>query len=294
MSATLTIVYNYTPSAADPGVLVIRRDLDGYFFDDFDDAFRAVPTTGYVIATESATVPGLYSWSISQSWDDGLYQVLWYASSAMDTMPEITSIVLANFLVVDQVTDIENAVADNVDYMQSVFNRLFPFVSAEAMTETATIGWDGDSWPTGCKLSLEAVSFTRQSSPTPRFYDLWDHGTLCNLVSDGAGGVMVEVGSWAGPPPADHLLGISDVGWSVSGPMPAGTLTITSAGTAGTHKTKFKIRIHGGTKLEPSFVGKDGELYSHEGNLLWSIGDVSGESGSGSGLAEVHVAIEQE
>jgi len=110
MSATITLNFSHEPGQ--PGVLYFRKDSNGQLLDFNDVTFKASGhTTLTATPTQNGSLPGLFSYSLSQSWGAGVYQALWYPSSARTTAPVITSFTLdADDLVVDRVSDLQESV----------------------------------------------------------------------------------------------------------------------------------------------------------------------------------------
>lgn len=87
---TKRVLYTYTPAASPPGVLVIRRNSDGYTLDAVDGAFRLTPGTATHTAVESASTPGLYIWdSDGNAWQDDIYRVFWYQDGTFAAAPVV-------------------------------------------------------------------------------------------------------------------------------------------------------------------------------------------------------------
>lgn len=94
MAATLTARFFRKPSS--PGVIVIRRDTDGYRYDFSDSTFKASPTTDYSAPTEDSSLPGMYLFQIADQEWDGLYQLFWYPTSAKAHKPLVLAINLTD------------------------------------------------------------------------------------------------------------------------------------------------------------------------------------------------------
>lgn len=94
MAATLTARFFRNPSS--PGVVVVRRDSDGYRWDFTNTVFSATPALDYLAPTEDSTFPGMYLFQIANQEWDGLYQIFHYVSSAKTSKPLVLSINLTD------------------------------------------------------------------------------------------------------------------------------------------------------------------------------------------------------
>jgi len=90
---TLTARFFRRPNS--PGVVVIRRDVDGYLWDFTNEVFSATPALDYLAPDEDDDFPGLYLFQLVQSWT-GLYQVFHYPSSDKTGKPLVLSINLTS------------------------------------------------------------------------------------------------------------------------------------------------------------------------------------------------------
>ena len=108
MSGTLTILLNHFPGV--PGVISIRQDADEYLWDFSDSTFKATPITDYVVPTPDSVLPGVSRVIIEQNWT-GLYQALWYETSAKLSQPMYKAVRLLDGNEVDDIANLQTAVA---------------------------------------------------------------------------------------------------------------------------------------------------------------------------------------
>jgi len=106
-----TLVARFFRKPQSPGVVVIRRDTDGYRWDfaASPPAFSDAPTTDYSAPTEDSDYPGMYLFELVQDWT-GLYQLFWYPTSAKTEKP----LVLAINLTAGAQNDPYDALAESV------------------------------------------------------------------------------------------------------------------------------------------------------------------------------------
>ena len=106
MASLLTVTFTHLPDT--PGVLVVRRDADGLFYDFDIDDFAATPGTDSVVPTQDVSLPGLYRWSIVQDWS-GLHQFVWYSDVAKTSAPTAIGVTLTVGELVDPLADLPTA-----------------------------------------------------------------------------------------------------------------------------------------------------------------------------------------
>lgn len=90
---TLTARFFRRPSS--PGVVVIRRDSDGSFWDFTNSVFSDTPALDYQEPVEDSNFPGMYLFQLVQSWT-GLYQLFHYPSATKTGKPLVLSINLTS------------------------------------------------------------------------------------------------------------------------------------------------------------------------------------------------------
>lgn len=128
MAATLTARFFRRPSS--PGVVVVRRDTDGYRWDFTNTVFSATPALDYLAPTEDSTFPGMYLFQVvNQSWN-GLYQIFHYVSSSKTGTPLVLSINLTDGVQNAFYGDMAEAVRFEMDANSTQF--------AEIVSDTGT------------------------------------------------------------------------------------------------------------------------------------------------------------
>lgn len=111
-----TLVARFFRKPQSPGVVVIRRDTDGYLWDFAagPPAFSATPVTDYSAPTEDSVIPGMYLFELVQTWT-GLYQIFWYPTSAKSHKPLVLSINLTAGARDDPYDDLAISVRQEID-----------------------------------------------------------------------------------------------------------------------------------------------------------------------------------
>jgi hypothetical protein len=121
-----------------PGVVVIRRDTDGYRWDFTNTVFSATPALDYLAPTEDSAFPGMYVLEVTQTWS-GLYQLFWYPSSAKTGKPAVYSINLTSGVETDPYAALADSVRAEMDASSTQLAAILADTGTTLPTTLATI-----------------------------------------------------------------------------------------------------------------------------------------------------------